>query len=404
MKILHVLDHSLPIQDGYSYRSQNLLRSQQEAGLQVLAVTSPKHEAEAKGTGAEEETVGGIRFARTGGVSPSRMPVIGELRLMNALTRRLERAARSDRPDVLHAHSPILNGFPALRVGKALGLPVVYEIRAFWEDAAADQGSYVEGSVKYRLVRALETSCCRRADAVVTICEGLRRELLRRGIPKNKVRVVGNAVVPDELPELAPNEGLQERWGLRGKTVAAFLGSFYHFEGLDLLLEATARLAPEIPELAVLLVGGGEMESRLKQQTVALGLNGAVAFPGRVPHTQVPEVYALADILVYPRKPMRLTELVTPLKPLEAMAMGKAVLASDVGGHRELITDGETGILHRAGDTEALAQGLRRLARDPQLRRELGERGRQWVLRERTWRCNAQEYAELYGQLAGARR
>ncbi|MEW6487638.1 MAG: TIGR04063 family PEP-CTERM/XrtA system glycosyltransferase [Thermodesulfobacteriota bacterium] len=404
MKILHVLDHGLPIQDGYSYRSQNILESQRELGLAPLAVTSPKHEADWKGVWAPEETQGGVRVFRTGAVSGSSLPFVGEMRLMRALEQRLAGIAARENPAVLHAHSPVLNAFPARKVSRQRRVPLVYEIRAFWEDAAADQGSYAEGSPKYRLVRALETRCCRRADAVVTICAGLRDDLLRRGIPEGKVRVVPNAVVPEQFPPAEPDEVFREKWGLRGRTVVAFLGSFYHFEGLDVLLEAAARLAPEMPELAVLLVGGGETEVLLRQRAHDLGLGGTIIFAGRVPHAQVPGVYALAEVLAYPRKPMRLTELVTPLKPLEAMAMGKALIASDVGGHRELVTDGETGLLHRAGDPEALAAGLGRLVRDAQLRRVLGERGRAWVRRERTWHRNAQAYAALYAELRSAGR
>lgn len=404
MKILHVLDHSLPIQDGYSYRSQNILESQREQGLAPLAVTSPRHEAYWKGSWAPEEALGGVRVFRTGAVPGSRLPFAGEVRLMRALERRLTGVAERERPAVLHAHSPVLNGLPARTVSRQRRIPLVYEIRAFWEDAAADQGSYAEGSPKYRLVRALETRCCRQADAVVTICAGLRDDLRARGIPPDKVRVVPNAVVPEQFPPAGPDEALREEWGLRGRTVVAFLGSFYHFEGLDLLLEAAARLAPEIPELAVLLVGGGQTEALLRQRSRELGLEGTVVFAGRVPHGRVPGIYALADVLAYPRKPMRLTELVTPLKPLEAMAMGKALVASDVGGHRELVTDGQTGLLHRAGDPQALAAALARLVRDPVLRRSLGEQGRSWVLGERTWRRNAAAYADLYAELLEQRR
>jgi PEP-CTERM/exosortase A-associated glycosyltransferase len=404
MKILHVLDHSLPIQDGYSYRSQNVLESQRDLGLAPLAVTSPKHEADWKGPWAPEEALGEVKVFRTGAVPGSSLPFVGELRLMRALERRLAGVADREGPALVHAHSPVLNAFPARTVSRRRRVPLVYEIRAFWEDAAADQGTYAEGSPKYRLVRALETRCCRRADAVVTICAGLRDDLLARGVPAHKVRVVPNAVVPEQFPPAQPDEALREEWGLRGKTVVAFLGSFYHFEGLDLLLDAAARLAPQIPELRVLLVGGGETEAVLRQRARDLELGGTVVFAGRVPHDRVPGIYALADVLAYPRKPMRLTELVTPLKPLEAMAMGKALVASDVGGHRELVTDGQTGLLHRAGDAQDLAAALARLVRDAGLRQHLGEQGKSWVLAERTWRRNAMAYADLYSELQGRQR
>src|SRR6185503_4277219 len=182
-----------------------------------------------------------------------------------------------------------------------------------------------------------------------------------------------------------PDEEYRAAWGLQGKRVAAFIGSFYRYEGLDLLLDAYARLRPRFPDLTVLLVGGGEMEGELREKARALGVSDGVIFSGRIPQSRVPGIYALADVLVYPRYAMRLTELVTPLKPLEAMAMRKALLASDVGGHRELIQDGRTGLLFKPGDANALAEALARLLQDPALRKSLEASGRAWVEVERTW-------------------
>ena len=400
MKILHILDHSLPVYDGYAFRSQNILRAQRDAGLEVAVLTSPKHEASWKKAAAPEEVLDGVRHYRTGPAPGPAFPFVGEWRLMAALERRLLEAADREKPDVLHAHSPVLNALPALRAGRKLGIPVVYEIRAFWEDAAADQGSYAEGSLRYRIVRALESRCCRSARAVVAICQGLRDDLLARGIPADKVTVVPNAIRADEFRPAPPDEELRRTLGLEGGQVVGFLGSFYHFEGLDLLLEAAARLQGELPRLRVLLVGGGEMDDRLRSRARALGLDGTAVFAGRLPHERMPGVYALVDVLAYPRKAMRLTELVTPLKPLEAMAMGKALVASDVGGHRELVRDGLTGLLHRPGDSGDLARALARALTDADLRSSLGSAGREWVLRERTWAANGDRYRALFERVA----
>lgn len=401
MRILHVLDHSLPIYDGYSFRSRSILGAQRKAGHEPVVVTSPKHEAYAAGECAAREEIDGVGHYRAGRVPGSPFPFLGELRLMAATKRRLEQVVANGRPlDLIHAHSPVLNALPALRVARRLRVPLVYEVRSFWEDAAADQGTYAEGSPKYRLVRGLETFCCRRADAVVPICRGLRDDLVGRGVPAGKVHVVPNAVEPDEFPEAAADEDFRRRWGLAGKVVVGFLGSFYHFEGLDVLVEALAELAPEYPNLVGLLVGGGEMDGRLRALAQERGVADRVLFPGRVPHEDVPGIYGLVDVLAYPRKPMRLTELVTPLKPLEAMAMGRALVASDVGGHRELVRDGETGLLHRAGDPRDLARSLRRLFSEPGLRTRLEANGKAWVRENRTWARNAEAYETLYRSLA----
>jgi PEP-CTERM/exosortase A-associated glycosyltransferase len=223
---------------------------------------------------------------------------------------------------------------------------MVYEVRGFWEDAAVDHGTTREGSVRYRLSRRLETFAMRRADAVTTICEGLKHDIVSRGIPAGKVTVVPNAVDTEGFfIGGRPDETLKRALGLEGAPVIGFIGSFYAYEGLALLLDALPHMLERRPALRVLLVGGGPQESALKAQAASLGVSGQVVFVGRVPHAEVNRYYDLVDVLCYPRLPMRLTELVTPLKPLEAMAKGKVILASDVGGHRELIEEGENGFL-----------------------------------------------------------
>ncbi|SHG03462.1 PEP-CTERM/exosortase A-associated glycosyltransferase, Daro_2409 family [Desulfacinum infernum DSM 9756] len=397
MKILHILDHSLPLQSGYAFRSRNILRSQKGAGLEPVALTSPKHEASWKRPSPAVERIDGIAVHRSGSVAGGN-GVIGEGAVVWRLRSRIRTLIERERPAVIHAHSPVLNALAALVEARRARIPLVYEIRAFWEDAAADLGTYGSSSAKYRLVRALETAVCRRADRVVTICEGLRRDLLGRGIEDAKVAVVPNAVNPSEfsLPEASAGEN--GRFRQPGAGTVAFIGSFYHYEGLDLLIEACARLVARHPELRLLLVGGGPMEARLRVLAERRGATGSVVFTGRIPHAEVAQAYAAADLLVYPRKSMRLTELVTPLKPLEAMALGKPVAASGVGGHRELIRHGETGILFPPDDIPGLASAISTLLSSKSLRERIGRQGRDWVLRERTWDRNGALYRALYSR------
>jgi PEP-CTERM/exosortase A-associated glycosyltransferase len=308
------------------------------------------------------------------------------------------------RPDILHAHSPVLNAIPVLRVGRRLGLPVVYEVRAFWEDAAVDHGTTEEGSLRYRLTRALETYALRRADHVTTICEGLRRDIVARGIPQRKVTVIPNAVNVDAFaPSGTPDAAVKRALGLADATVIGFIGSFYAYEGLDLLIEALPAIVAKAPDVRLLLVGGGPQEHALKEQAQRLGLTGRIVFAGRVSHGDVQRYYELVDILAYPRRSMRLTELVTPLKPLEAMAQGRVLVASDVGGHRELIQDGETGTLFQAGSARALADAVVQLLNNrdewPAMRRT----ARQFVQNQRSWPSSVAGYAPIYHALASLR-
>ena len=399
MRILHVLDHSIPLHSGYTFRTLAILREQRALGWETFHLTSPK-----QGTPTErEETVDGWHFYRTPHAPSRALPGFKEIGLINATSARLMEVVRLVKPDILHAHSPALNALAALRVGRRCKIPVVYEVRAFWEDAAVDHGTSSEGGLRYRLTRALETYAVRRADAVTTICEGLKRDLTARHVPGAKLTVIPNAVNLDDFGARNPDLDLQRSLNLTGATVLGFIGSFYAYEGLDLLLDALPLILRENPTIKVLLVGGGNEESALKAQVARLKLSAQVLFTGRVPHAEVQRYYDLVDILVYPRHPMRLTELVTPLKPLEAMAQGRLVVASDVGGHRELITDQVNGVLFKAGDPAAAARCILDLIQARERWPELIAAGRRLVENERNWRASVARYIPIYTGLTTTR-
>jgi PEP-CTERM/exosortase A-associated glycosyltransferase len=328
--------------------------------------------------------------------------VLNQWAFMRASEQRLQELAERLKPDLLHAHSPVLNAWPAIRVGRRLGIPVVYEIRAFWEDAAVDHGTQAEWGLRYRLTRAMETRAVQAASQVVTICGGLRGDLIARGIDIGKIGVVPNAVDIEHfsLGGVADPE-LKARLGLDGCKVIGFLGSFYAYEGLDLLIDALPLILERVPEVKILLVGGGPQEANLKAQAASLGLADKVVFVGRVPHAEVNRYYDLVDLLAYPRHAMRLTDLVTPLKPLEAMAQGRLLIASDVGGHRELIEDGHTGILFRAGDAADLADKAVTALNQPDGGDELRRNGRRFVESERNWTKSLANYKAIYGRALG---
>ncbi len=398
MRVLHVLDHSAPLHSGYVFRTLGILRGQRALGWDTVHLTSPKQGV----VTADEEQAEGFSFFRTrwAPAGLQARPVVREFALMRALERRLEAVARKTQPDAIHAHSPVLNAIPALRVGRRLGIPVVYEVRAFWEDAAVDHGTAREGDLRYRASRALETWALKRVDAVTCICEGLRADIVARGLAPERVTVIPNAV---DLAGFSygdlPDEALKARLGLAGKTVIGFIGSFYAYEGLDLLLEAVPKIRAARPDVRVLLVGGGPHEPELRAAAKRLGIEDGILFAGRVPHAEVASYYGIVDVLAYPRRAMRLTDLVTPLKPIEAMAQGQLFVASDVGGHREVTGGGEVGALFPAGDADALAQAvLDLLARRDQWP-AMRERARRFVERERTWDRSVARYVDVFGRL-----
>ncbi|MES2116732.1 MAG: TIGR04063 family PEP-CTERM/XrtA system glycosyltransferase [Pseudomonadota bacterium] len=405
MRILHILDHSAPLHSGYTFRTLAILKQQRALGWQTEHLTSAKHAAPEQGRAAEQH-VDGWHFFRTAPLEGwwTGLPLLRQWSVVLGLSRRLRQVAAKVRPTILHAHSPALNALAALRVGRALGIPVVYEVRAFWEDAAADHGTSKPGGLRYRLTRALEGYVLRRVDAVTTICDGLRADLMARGIPAGKVTVIPNAVDPGQLRAPAvPSGMLAHSLGLTGSLVLGFIGSFYAYEGLALLIQTLPRMVQALPSLQLLLVGGGPQEDELRALVAQLGLERRVRFAGRVSHLRIAEYYQMVDVLVYPRLPMRLTELVTPLKPLEAMAQGRLVVASDVGGHRELIEDGKTGVLFPAGDGAALAERIIHLARHAETWTALRQNARRFVERERTWAASVARYANIYEPLAAGR-
>lgn len=399
LRVLHVLDHSIPLHSGYSFRTRAILDGQRTLGWETIHLTGPKQRSGA----LMEETVDGLTFLRTPPVEPRLpLPFADHRAVVAALRRRLDQVIVAERPDVVHAHSPALNGLAALKAARRHGVPFVYEVRAFWEDAAVDHGTTRQGSLRYRLTRGLETWVLRRADAVTCICEGLRADIVGRGVDPARVTVIPNAVDTHRFSYRAPrNAALAESLGLGDTPVVGFIGSFYGYEGLDLAIEALKRLRQSHSEIRLLLVGGGPQADNLRRQVREHGLEDGVIFTGRVPNEDVARYYTLVDAFLYPRRSMRLTELVTPLKPLEAMAQGIPVIASDIGGHRELIRHGETGLLFPAGDVDALADRVSDLIADDALAEHLRENGRAFVESERNWAASIGRYRGVYERLPG---
>ena len=398
LRVLHVLDHSLPNQTGYVYRTLGILGSQRSFGWETLHLTTPRYHGEAP----PEETVDGWKFLRTAKpkVPLASRPVFRELAEMEATRQRLDRVIAALKPDLIHAHSPVLTGLPAWRAARKAKIPMVYEVRALWEDAAVDIGHATQSGFRYRTTRALETLLLKQANGVVTLCEAMRAELASRGVAENKIVVVPNAVDISHFSDAKQrDEGLAATLGLEGRVVLGFIGSFYHYEGLDLLLQALPEIRATIPNAVLLLVGGGPQDAMLEDMTAKLGLSDAVRFTGRVPHEKVRLYYDLVDFFVYPRKSMRLTELVTPLKPLEAMAERRLVIASDVGGHRELIRDGVTGYLFKADDPSALARRVIEAVKGSERHEAMREAGRRYIETERNWIASGSNYRGLYRRI-----
>jgi glycogen(starch) synthase len=394
-KVLHVLDHSLPLQSGYTFRTRAILKAQQAAGIDVRGITGLRHASTTAGT----EQHDGLTFHRTPGEA-SGPAGLREWREIGRLASAIDALCDEWQPDILHAHSPALCGQAALRVAKKRGIPLVYEIRAFWEDAAVGNGTGRAGSVKYKLTRSLESHVVAGADAVVTICSGLRDDLIARGTDASRITIMPNGVDLSLFGAPLPRDpAFAVQLGLGDGPVIGFIGSFYDYEGIDDLIAAMPALTARHADARLLLVGGGPCVEALRAQAEASPAADTIKFVGRVPHHEVDRYYALADIMAYPRKASRLTDLVTPLKPLEAMAQGKLVAASNVGGHRELMTDGLTGTLFTPDDPAACAASLAALLDDRTGWEARRIAGRSHVETSHDWSRNIQRYLRVYQTL-----
>jgi glycosyltransferase involved in cell wall biosynthesis len=401
-KVLHIVTDALPSTSaGYTIRTQEIAVAQRAAGLDPHVATRIGFPVTAGAIdGRATVTVDGVPYHRLlPWIMPGRMD-----RLYRAHLRRAARLTGRLRPAVLHAASNYANAVIALALRDATRLPVVYEVRGFWEDtwlsrhaASAD----LKLSDRYLRTRALETHCMTEADLVVTLGEAMREEIIERGVPARNVVIVPNAVSESFLRPLPADGGrLRASLGIQpGEQVVGLVSSLVAHEGIGTLLEAVKVLGDRGARVRALIVGDGPERTALQRQAAELGLDAV--FTGRVPSSKVRDYHAVLDVFVVPRTPDRVCQLVTPLKPVEAMASGLPVVVSSVRALAEIVQDGETGLLFPPLDAGALADQLKQLLDNPELRRKLGASAREWVARDRTWAHNAARYREIYGRVLG---
>jgi PEP-CTERM/exosortase A-associated glycosyltransferase len=384
---------SVPQVVGYSVRSDYIMRCQRQLGLETAGVTSSQQ----PGACAAQETIGGVSFWRTAPFA-RRLPLgVRELAMMRRLRARVEAAIREWKPDVVHAHSPMLVGIPALRAARKFKLPFVYELRDLWENPSVDRGKFAHGSPLYRAAQELENYVLRRADALVAICETLKCAIEPRAGRDASISVVDNGVDVQTFAPRARRPDLVARYGFEGKSVLAYVGTFQPYEGLELLLRAMPRIVAELPHARLLVVGGGGEQPKLVNLARNLGLERVVTFTGRIPHHEVPDVFPLGDLFVYPRVLTHTTALTTPLKPLEAMSMARPVLVSDIPPMRELVPGPpETGFVFKPGDADDLVRQTVAALRDSERLERVARAGRAYVVAERPWSRLVARYAAVY--------
>lgn len=408
-RILHLVTNSLPHrQAGYTVRSQSIAQAQREVGLDPHFATQAGFPRNEGVLGAPpEDRVDGIPYHR---LAPDFDRLVGPAETVARTA--TEAAALVERlgPAVLHPATNFNNAQAALALRERFGLPVVYEVRGFLEETwasrqAGDPTSRAGDADRYRGAKEVETAAMLAADAIVTLSETMRADIVARGVPAERVTVVPNAVDVDRFRPQPRDDALAARLGLpSGEPVVGYISSFTRYEGIAHLIEAAAILRERGRRVRVLLVGDGEERANLERQVDELGLraDGTVVFTGKVPHERVLAHYSLLDVFVVPRTADRVSQLVTPLKPYEAMALEKPLVVSGVDALREIVTEGETGLTFEPERAASLADVLEPLLDDPERRARLGRAARRWVSTHRTWRQNGERYLELYRRLGAA--
>lgn len=404
-KVLYLLYNSLPFHSaGYATRSQGLIHELNARGWDVDGVTRLGYPYDMPGFKdipdiPENELIEGVRYRRI--MLPNRQvmrksPVYP---YTQKYAESLEQVARQTGAGLIHAASNYINGVTGIQTAQKLGIPSIYEIRGLWEITRLSREPKWGNSDQFRHMVRMETDAAKQATRVLTITEALRDEMIDRGVDAEKITVLPNGVDTDRFRPIPRDEALADRLGIQQKTVIGYVGSVLDYEGLDLVLRATRTLARKRNDFHVLIVGDGPELHKLEAYVRDEGLTNLVTFTGRVPHAEVEGHYSLIDIAPFPRLPLPVCEMVSPLKPFEAMAMGKAVIASDVAALAEIVTPGRNGLLHRKGDSEALRVEIESLLDHPQKILTLGQQAREWVVENRDWRRLAGRVSDLYESL-----
>ena len=403
-RVLYMLHNSLPYESGgYATRSHGLLCGVRQNGWDIEAVTRlayPLDLTKHKGKSIPNKSeVDGVTYNR---LEPNEIGY-GDIPLMKyiqAYAEKLYDSAIKLKPSILHGASNHMNGHAANLVAKQLGIPSVYEVRGLWEITRASRQPNWHGSEQYLFVEKMEANAAKDATAVICITQALADEMVRRGVDRDKITLVHNGVHVDRFMPREPDSTLAKELGIDNQIVIGYVGSIVGYEGLNMLVEAAEKLQQrDILNFTILIIGDGAALESLEDQVSASPASRHFIFTGRVPHEDVERYYSLIDIAPFPRLSQPVTEMVSPLKPFEAMAMEKLVIASNVAALEEIVNDGVTGLLFDKDDPESLTEALVKSIQDSKLRKKLGKNARQWVVENRDWKVLSQKVTQLYDSL-----
>lgn len=404
-KVHYLLHNRLPYNSGgYATRSHGLLTSIKQ-WWEISGVSRLGYPQDRKGLEdslyTEFHDIDGVRYhcLQANDNAFGQIPIIDYI---NEYSDALYNLSLLEKPSVIHAASNYINGLAANNVARRLGIKSVYEVRGLWEITRISRDPDWKDSEYYNMMVQLEAQAAKDADAVFTLTDALKKELVARGVSAEKIHLLPNGVDSSRFVPKERNNDLALKLGLNDKVVIGFLGSVVQYEGVEYIIQAAALLKKQgITNFSVLIVGDGAVLNNIKSVTSQLNMDDCVKFTGRVPHDEIEDYYSIVDICPLPRKGLPVCEMVSPLKPFEAMAMGKVVIASDVAALAEIIDDGVTGLVHKKDDHEDLANKISRLITDRALRERLGKTAREWVVAERDWKVIAKRVDDVYCSLLG---
>lgn len=397
-RICYILHNSLPYSSGgYATRAHGVAVGLARRGYDVIALTRPGYPLDIVADMAEEDIpremvdIDGVKYARI--LTPLRRDKSAR-EYMGEAADALEIELARLKPEVVIAASNHVTGLPALIACRRLGIPFIYEVRGLWEITRVSRENEFGNSPAFHVQKIFEAQVCNKADHALTLTEGLKDELVRRGVKTQGVTLAPNACDPERFQPLPRDAVLAEKYGIpENVPVIGYIGTFVVYEGLEDLAAACAILKNKGIEFRLMLVGNenasGNDRGPIWEEIVRIAEDNGFAqwlvMPGRVPHEEVGAYYSLVDIAPFPRKPWPVCEIVSPMKPLEAMAMEKAVLVSSARALAEMVDDEVTGRIFYKGSIEDLAVKLEELINLPAQREKLGKNARKFVERERTW-------------------
>jgi glycosyltransferase involved in cell wall biosynthesis/2-polyprenyl-3-methyl-5-hydroxy-6-metoxy-1,4-benzoquinol methylase len=396
-RLCYVLHNTLPYSSGgYATRSHGVAGGIRDAGWDVIVLSRPGFPLDivpelTAADVAPIDSIDGISYVRT--LQPLRVGLSARTYIL-ASADAIEAQLREHRPELVLAASNHVTALPALIAARRLGIPFVYEVRGLWEVTRMSRDTDFQDTANFHIQKVLEGSVAQMADYVFTLTEPMREELVARGVPIDHIDLLPNSCDPQRFVPMPRDAVLAARLGiLEGIPVIGYIGTFVDYEGLEDLAAACALLKARGAIFRLMLVGNenasGQERGPITAQIVEIaeqtGYSDWLILPGRVAYEEVESYYSLIDIAPFPRKPWPVCEMVSPMKPLEALAMEKAVVVSSVRALVEMIRHHETGLVFDKGNVVSLADTLEQLIDDNALQQRLGQAGRDWVQRERTW-------------------